>query len=554
MQQLSPQDAQFLYTETEHNLTHVTGISIFDPSTVPGGRTVRFTEIIEHMRERLAYNPQFFRRLLRLPLELDYPYWVEDEFFDLEYHISHGRLPAPGDWRQFCIHMARYHSRPLDMSRPPWEMYVVEGLDNCEGFAPGCYAVVTKVHHAAVDGASMMRFFATLADADPQGTPLVPLEMPATPSGEAPDMQHLLRRAIGNNLRSPLRMAETLMRAAPGIYRAAQDSVRQRREDKPKHPVPHTRFNVDLSPHKMFDARIFPLDDLKAIRALHVGVTINDVVLAICAGALRRYLEHHNELPEESLIAWVPINARPKGVDGGDAPGNNITAMTAPIFTDEPDAAKRLLRIHRATRASKEARSGMSARLMTDVSQHVPAATQVLASRLLLRSGVAARFCNLFVSNVPGPQVPTYMNGAKMVGSLGLAPLADGMGLFIATPSYDGKMTFNVISTREVLPDIEFFMHCLEDSLAELKALAADAAEAPERSAPRKKAKSGAKTKTRTKTRTRTRAKAGSKAKASTKVGTGSKANARPKAKAGPAARGAKATGGAKVRPKRSPG
>lgn len=473
MQQLSPQDAQFLYAETEHNLTHVTGISIYDPSTVPGGRTVRFTEIIEHVRERLACNPQFFRRILRLPLEIDYPYWVEDEFFDLEYHIHHSRLPAPGDWRQFCIHMARYHSRPLDMSRPPWEMYVVEGLDHCEGFAPGCYAVVTKVHHAAVDGASFMRFFSTMADADPEGTPLVPLEMPDTPSGEAPDMQHLLRRAISNNLRSPVRMAETLMRSAPGIYRAAQDSVRQRQSDKPKHPVPHTRFNVDLSPHKMFDARIFDLEDFKAIRALHVGVTINDAVLAVCSGALRRYLEHHQELPEESLVAWVPINARPKGSDGGEVPGNNITAMTAPIFTDEPDASKRLLRIHRATRASKEARAGVSARLMTDVTQHVPAATQVLASRLLLRSGVAARFCNLFVSNVPGPQIPTYMNGAKLVGSLGLAPLADGMGLFIATPSYDGKITFNVISTRELLPDIEFFMQCIEESLAELKALVA---------------------------------------------------------------------------------
>jgi diacylglycerol O-acyltransferase len=140
MQQLSPQDAQFLYAETAHNLTHVTGVSIYDPSTVPGRRTVRFKDIIEHVRERLAYNPMFFRRLLRLPLELDYPYWVEDEYFDLEYHMQHGRLPEPGDWRQFCIHMARYHSRPLDMNRPPWEMFVVEGLDNVEGLAPGCYA------------------------------------------------------------------------------------------------------------------------------------------------------------------------------------------------------------------------------------------------------------------------------------------------------------------------------------------------------------------------------------------------------------------------------
>jgi WS/DGAT/MGAT family acyltransferase len=471
MHQLNPQDAQFLYAETAHNLTHVTSISIYDPSTVPGGRTVRFTEIIEHMRERLAYNPLFFRRLLRLPLEMDYPYWVEDEYFDLESHIQHGRLPEPGDWRQFCIHMARYHSRPLDMNRPPWEMFVVEGLDHVEGLPRGCYAVAIKIHHAAVDGASLMKFFTTIADADPEGTPLVPLQMPPRDDASLPPLSTLLRRALVHNVSSPLRITQSLMRSAPNLYQAAQEAV-AKREGKPRSPVPETRFNVELSPHKMFDARVFPLDDLKAIRVLHPGVTINDVVLTICSGALRRYLEHHGELPEDSLVAWVPINARPRGSDGGDIPGNNISAMTAPIHTDEPDALKRLKKIHRATQASKEARAGVSARLMTDITQHVPAATQIMASRLLLRSGVAARMCNLFISNVPGPQVATYMNGAKMVRSVGLAPLADGMGLFIATPSYDGKMSFNVISTREILPDIEFFMACIEASLQELLVMA----------------------------------------------------------------------------------
>ncbi|WP_439100776.1 WS/DGAT/MGAT family O-acyltransferase [Congregibacter sp.] len=470
MHQLNPQDAQFLYAETEHNLTHVTSVAIYDPSTVPGGKTVRFTDIIAHVRERLAYNPVFFRRLMRLPLEIDYPYWVEDEYFDLEYHMQHGRLPEPGDWRQFCIHMARYHSRPLDMNRPPWEIFVVEGLDHVDGLPRGCYAIATKIHHAAVDGSSLMKFFASMADGDNQGTPLVPLETVEVGSGEIPAMPALISRAFKNNLRSPLRIAETVMRAAPGLVQAAQDSI-AKRDDGEKHPVPPTRFNVDLSPHKMFDARIVPLEDLKRIRQLTPGVTINDVVLAICAGGLRRYLAHHGELPEDSVVAWVPINARPRGADGKDLPGNNISAMTTPIFTDEEDPLKRLQRIHKSTQTSKEARSGISARLMTDVTRHVPAATQVLASRLLLRSGAAARMCNLFISNVPGPQIPMYMNGARMVRSVGMAPLADGMGLFIGTPSYDGQMSFNVISTRELLPDIEFFMDCLEASVTELLAL-----------------------------------------------------------------------------------
>jgi len=470
MHQLSPQDAQFLYAETDHNLTHVTSVAIYDPSTVPGGETVRFTDIIAHVRDRLAYNPVFFRRLLRLPLEIDDPYWGEDEYFDLEYHIQHGRLPEPGDWRQFCIRMARYHSRPLDMNRPPGEIFVVEGLDHVDGLPKGCYAVATKIHHAAVDGASLMKFFASMADGDNAGTPLIPLEAVEVGSGEIPAMPALISQALKNNLRSPLRIAQTVMRAAPGLVQAAQDSV-AKRDDSEKHSVPPTRFNVDVSPHKMFDARVVPLDDLKRIRQLQPGVTINDVVLAICAGALRRYLSHHSELPDESIVAWVPINARPQGSDGKDLPGNNISAMTTPIFTNEPDPLKRLQRIQQSTRASKEARSGISARLMTDVTRHVPAATQVLASRLLLRSGAAAKMCNLFISNVPGPQTPMYMNGARMVRTVGLAPLADGMGLFIGTPSYDGQMSFSVISTREVLPDIEFFMSCLEASVAELLGL-----------------------------------------------------------------------------------
>lgn len=491
MHQLSPQDAQFLYAETEHNLTHVTSVAIYDPSTVPGGETVRYTDIIAHVRQRLTYNPVFFRRLLRLPLEIDYPYWVEDEYFDLEYHMQHGRLPEPGDWRQFCIHMARYHSRPLDMNRPPWEMFVVEGLDHVDGLPRGCYAIATKIHHAAVDGASLMKFFSSMADGDNLGTPLVPLEEVVVGSGEIPAMPALISRAFKNNLRSPLRIAETVMRAAPGLMQAAQDSVAKRDEDK--HPVPPTRFNVDLSPHKMFDARVVALDDLKRIRQLQPGVTINDVVLAICAGALRRYLSHHGELPDESIIAWVPINARPRGGDGNDLPGNNISAMTTPIFTDETDPLKRLQRIQQSTRASKEARSGISARLMTDVTRHVPAATQVLASRLLLRSGAAAKMCNLFISNVPGPQIPMYMNGARMVRSVGLAPLADGMGLFIGTPSYDGQMSFNVISTRELLPDIEFFMDCIEASLTELLALVDVKPPATKKRAPAKRRKAAVK-------------------------------------------------------------
>ena len=169
MDQLSPQDSQFLYMESEDNLTHVTSISVFDQSTVPGGKVVRFKDILAHIEGRLHMSPLFKRRLVHVPLELDFPYWIDDEHFDLEYHVTHGRLPEPGDWRQFCIHMARYHSRPLDMNRPLWEMFVVEGLDNIDGLPKGSYAIATKIHHAAVDGTAIIDFFGAMADIDNKG-------------------------------------------------------------------------------------------------------------------------------------------------------------------------------------------------------------------------------------------------------------------------------------------------------------------------------------------------------------------------------------------------
>ena len=179
------------------------------------------------------------------------------------------------------------------------------------------------------------------------------------------------------------------------------------------------------------------------------------------------------ELPEDSLVAWVPINARQDKSANPDSPGNKVAAMTAPISTDIADPVQRLKTIHGATQKSKAAKSGMSARLMTDLSQHVPSSTQVIASRLVLRAGMKNRMCNLFISNVPGPQIPLYMNGALQTGSFGMAPLVNGMGLFIATPSYNGNVTFNVTSTRSIMPDIDFFnVECLEKALEDLKTAA----------------------------------------------------------------------------------
>jgi len=309
MQQLSAQDAQFLYMETNKSLSQVTSVAIFDPSTAPGG-TVRFKEIIEHVRSRIHTSPIYKRRIYHVPLELDYPYWIEDEHFDIEYHIRHGRLPHPADWRQLCIHLARFHSRPLDMQRAPWEMYVIEGIDNVPGIPNGAYAIATKIHHAAADGMAIVNFFGGLMDMDQKGTPVMPVKQRVHSNRyEKPSPFQMSARGFLNYARSPMQVANAFMRYAPGIVQQVKKQITENQQAA-KSSVPSTRFNLETSPHRVFDSATFSLADFKPIRRLVPQSTINDMVLAVCSGALRKYLGHHKELPRESLRAFVPVNVR----------------------------------------------------------------------------------------------------------------------------------------------------------------------------------------------------------------------------------------------------
>ncbi len=472
VQQLSAQDAQFLYIETANNLTHIMGVYIYDPSTAPGGK-VRFKDIIAHVASRVNTSPLFKRRLHRLPMDIDHPYWVADEHFDVEAHMSHARLPEPGDWRQFCIAVARHFSKPMDMNRPLWDVYVIEGLDRIPGVAPGSYAMLHRVHHAAVDGASGAHAFIAMSDIDNQGTPALPPPPDIPELGSEPTPAEVITRAWSASMQSPVKFMTALMKMSPALISAARKTMS---ETGTVAGVPSTRFNVPVGPHKMFDATSFALADFSAIRKKVPGATVNDVVLAVCGGALRRYLAHHDELPDESLVAVAPVNRRGKSGKANN-PGNQVSAMSVPIRTDIADPMARLAAVRDYTVEAKEAKAGISARVMTDLSQHVPGATMAAVARILTNERFAVRSTNVFISNVPGAQVPLYMNGALLTHQFGMAPLANNMGLFIATPSYNGRIAFSIISERSIMPDIAFFRQCLEDSFAEM--LAADAPPEP---------------------------------------------------------------------------
>ena len=285
--------------------------------------------------------------------------------------------------------------------------------------------------------------------------------------------------------------------------------------------VPETRFNAPVGPHKMFDATRVALADIAKVRAKVPGATVNDVILATCAGALRKYLQAHGELPKESVVAVAPINRRGKG-GKADSPGNQVTAMSVPLRTDIADPLKRLAAIRDYTVEAKEAKAGVSARIMTDLSQHIPGATMAAVARILTSERFAVRGTNLFISNVPGAQVPLYLAGAQLVQQYGAGPLANNMGLFIATPSYNGQVGFSIISERAIMPDIAFFRTCIDESFADLLA----AQPKPEKAAagpkaatakPKAAAKPAAKAKPTAKPATKGRAKPVAKAAASGK-------------------------------------
>jgi WS/DGAT/MGAT family acyltransferase len=474
MRQLSAHDATFLYGETTHSNANVTLLHIYNQSTAPGGK-VRFKTILAHIENRLARLPVFRQKLRRVPLNLDYPYWVDDENFDLEYHVRHIALPKPGDWRQFCIQASRIHARPLDLNRPLWEIYVIEGLDSFLDLPAGSFALLTKTHHAAIDVESGNEITMLLHDFD--ATP-APAEPPAPWFPEAPPgLVPMVARGVVHSLSASARLAgplgRAIRRAAPAALSLASDILL-----RPER-LPVTRFNATVSPHRVFETRRFTLEQFKAIRSLVDGATINDAVLAVCGGALRRFLTLHDELPEAGLSAIAPLFVRSADATTAGAP--ELSWMRVLLGTDIADPAERLARIREQTGSSELIARAVGARELTDIGRHVPASTLALTGKLLGRAmtGIGRRtpLASCTITNVPGPSVPLYLCGARMTYFSAIMPIADGMGLVFAVTSYDGQIIISPTSCRELVPDPELLAQCVRDSFQEL--LAAAAAQPP---------------------------------------------------------------------------
>ena len=473
MEQLGGQDASFLYFETPATHMHIGSVALYDQSSAPGGQ-VRFRDLVDNVRKRLHLAKCFRRRVVEVPLQLDHPYWLEDRHFDLEYHVRHIALPPPGDWRQLCRQSARLHSYPLDRAHPLWEMTVISGLEGIHEPSAGAFAVLLKVHHAAIDGATGAALTEAIHDQSPKPE-RVPLPDKIWAGEPEPSAPELMARTFGNNVLQPFRFAEVLSRTVPAMQRVAA-SVRNAElvgHAASRMNVPRTRFNAPVTAHRVMDGRSYPLEAMGRIKRAVDGATINDAVLTVIGGALRRYLQAHDELPDMSLSAMAPINVR--SADESVAEGNRVAAMTASLGTDIDDPVERLAAVRDGTRQSKALTDAIGARLMTDYSRFIPAQLASLAARLYTSYGMAERALpafNCVVSNVPGPQKPLYLAGAKLLRTHGLGPLFDGMGLIFPVFSYDGGITLSFTSCREMLPDPERLAEALDESFQSLSSAA----------------------------------------------------------------------------------
>jgi diacylglycerol O-acyltransferase / wax synthase len=483
MRQLTSLDAQFLALETPRQTGHVSGLAILDPSTTPSGK-LELADVERLIAERMPLLPPLHRRLAEVPFGLDFPYWIEDPDFDLDFHLRELALPAPGTADKLAEQVARLVARPLDRARPLWELYLIQGLEDDR------VAMLTKIHHALIDGLSGAEIMAILFDLDPEGRP-APEPQPAGGERE-PDQLRMLARGLLGVPKYPVRalrslpsalpnLDETPFGTVPGARTVSRAAGRVRRVIGPRvprhvrgeHKAPKTSFNTRISPHRRFSFGRLTLDDVKAVKNEH-GVTVNDVVVAICADAVRRWLIAHDELPAEPLVAQIPVSVRTSEHQG--TYGNRILLMSAPLHTEIADPIERLNETHESLRAMKERHRALPAELLQDVNHFIPPAVFARAARAsfaLATSRPGRPAWNLVISNVPGPQVPLYCAGARLEANYPVSVITDGMGLNITVMSYCGKLDFGIVADRDQMPDLDRLIDWLGEALEELRPKAA---------------------------------------------------------------------------------
>jgi len=457
----------FLHAELDGLPQHIGGVSIYDQSTAPSGK-VRFKQILQMLESRVHLSPIFRRKLAFVPYNLGRAYWVEDPDFDMEYHVRHIALPKPGDWRQLCILTARIHSQPLRRDKPMWEIYVIEGLNNIEGYPPGCFGLLMKVHHCAMDGATGTQFMNIVHDLTPETR-----DVSEAPPWivERPSLARMLGQAYVDAWRKPGQVIDMLRAAGPTfmrLRRGRQEQKFHKLEDKQK-----TRFQGKISRHRVVEGRKFDFEVVRAIKNTQPGTTVNDVMLTIVAGGLRKYLDSKGELPKQTLVSGCPIDVR--SAQERAAGGNMVGFMNVALRTDIADPCKRLAAVHSEAQSAKAYAEALGPRFAVDLTDVMPGNVLSLAIRTASATGLseASVVFNTIVTNVPGPPLQLYMCGAALIDSISLGPLLPNVGLFhivySAVQEKKGSINLSFTACRDMLPDPAFYADCLQESFEALR-------------------------------------------------------------------------------------
>ncbi len=462
--QLSDQAAGYLYLETAETPQHVGGMSLVDlPADFDGDFYAAYKA---HIGRRLHLIPMLHQKLVQLPLELDHPFWADDDHVDLDYHIRRHTLPRPGRMGQLEELVGRLHSHFLDRSRPLWEFYVIDGLES------GQVAIYTKIHHCAMDGASSRLLVETMYDPTP-----VPRQLPPPPektaAAAAPDLPALVRGVADHLVRQEIRALQylpDLLKTWTHLVLPDATTLKYGRAILPPLRPPKTLFNVAITSQRTYAARTLPLSAFKRVAKV-AGAKVNDVVLAVCSAALRRYLLGKGALPKSSLTAMVPVALH---APGDTAPANENTSILCTLATDVDDAWQRLLRVRESTAEQKQMLGTIRDALIPDLGLGSGALVRSMVD-LSRRAGLAGELpplFNLVVSNVPGPPVPLYIVGARLASFHPCSIPFHGTALNITVESYCDALDFGLVACRRTVPDLGELADHLGDALAELAAAA----------------------------------------------------------------------------------
>jgi WS/DGAT/MGAT family acyltransferase len=472
MEELSGLDASFLYLESAKMPMHIGQIAIIEG-------TLTFDDFKTYFEQRLHEVDRLRQKLVFVPLNIDRPHWVQDPNFDLDMHLIRTALPQPGNWKELRYLASKEFSKQLSKERPLWEFIFVEGVNHIPQVPEGSVALLSKMHHAGFDGKAGLELISMLFDSSSE---IRQVSAPQTKSIETmPGWLELMTKGVANVLLRPTKLPGLLWETGKATLKAGY--LNQIQDiDMPTLPfgAPHTCINDTVDVERKWDSAILDLARIKAIRKAVDGTTINDVVLAVCAGALRRYLLEKNDLPDEPLVAMVPISIRAKEQQK-DTLGNQLSAMFIQLATNVEQPLIRLQKIQINTSIGKLYQDVVAAKSLMDYAELVPFGLAGIATRLYSHGILAKQIkppFNLIITNVPGPQTPLYLAGHKLIYTMGTGPICDGAGLIIPVLSYNGTLTISPTSCEKLMPDIELFCRYIRESANELELAALEKVQA----------------------------------------------------------------------------